>query len=175
MPLSRTLHHLTKYLFYIFVSSFYSSVCLWAIRSRISMLNLKLVAYLLHSVAVEICGVISYNHLWNTKPTDDVEMDEIHHDLFRHWLESYCFHPLCKIINGHQDEPVTIRCFWFYRSNHIHSLCHERPWSRHCMQLRRGRMYQITMYLTFMTFTNKSYGIPLHGEPIISCSKFLVG
>ena len=73
-----------------------------------------------HSV-VEICTVVSDDHFWDTVPENEILLDEAGNNILSNKSEGSCFDPLCKIVNGHQDEAVSIGGCWLDFPNHIDS------------------------------------------------------
>ena len=137
------------------------------------MLNLKLLAHFLYQMAIEIHNIIRDNYLWNTEPTNDIGVNKINHHFFGHWLESCCFYPLYEIINGNQDEPMSIRGLWFNWSNYVNSPSHKRSWRCQPLKFHWGQMTNIPISLTIMTLLHEFDTIWFHGQPKVPLSSYL--
>ena len=103
----------------VFVRSFDITVHLWPVGRRIVTLNLELLAqYGDHSV-VEICTIVSDDTFGDTVPTNEVLLDEAGNHILCDGCEGSCFDPFGKVVNGHQNETVSIRCCRLDLSNHV--------------------------------------------------------
>ena len=81
-----------------------------------------------HSI-VEICTIVRDDSLWDTVPTDEILFDEMGDNILGNGSERSRLNPLREIVNGHQDETVSIRSCMFDFSNHIDAPHHEWPGS----------------------------------------------
>ena len=80
----------------------------------------------------------------------DVVLDEFLHHCGGNHLVGCCFHPLCEVVDGHQDIAMTIGGSWMNNSDDVYSLSRERPWGRHVVQLLQGSMDKVPMDLAVM-------------------------
>ena len=74
------------------------------------MLNLELLAQSGDHSIVQICSVVSDDPVGDTIPAYEVLLDEAGNHILCNGGEGSCFDPLGKVINGHQDEMVSIGC-----------------------------------------------------------------
>ena len=121
MPTSLFVDHFSQNLFDILVGGLYSFVHLRAISSGPPVNNLKLFTYLFHQMTFEICTVISNDEFWNSKSAYQIIADKIGYHFLGYRLVRGCFHPFGEIINGNQNESVSIRSGRLYRTDDIHS------------------------------------------------------
>ena len=94
------------------------------------MLNLELLAQSGDYSIVQICTVVSDDPVGDTIPAYEVMLDEAGNHILCNGGEGSCFDPLGKVINGYQDEAVSIGCCRLDLSNHVDSPHHE--WPRSC-------------------------------------------
>ena len=72
-------------------------------------------------MTVEICTVIGDDGFWNSKSADQIVADKVGHHFLGYRFVRGCFHSLGEIIDGNQNESVSIRSGWLYRTDDIHS------------------------------------------------------
>ena len=85
------------------------------------MLNLELLAQGGDHSIVKVCTIISDDPFWDTVPANKILLDEAGNNILSNECEGRCFDPLGEIVNGHQDEAVSIGCCRLYLSNHVDS------------------------------------------------------
>ena len=94
------------------------------------MLNLELLAQGSDHIVVKVCTVVSDDPLGDTIPANKVLLDEAGNNILCDGCEGSCFDPLGEVVNGHQDEAVSIGCCRIDLSNHVDSP--HREWPRSC-------------------------------------------
>ena len=94
------------------------------------MLNLELLAQSGDHSIVQIRTIVSDDLVGDTIPTYEVLLDEAGNHILCNAGEGSCFDPLGKVVNGHQDEAVSIGCCRLDLSNHVDSPHSE--WPRSC-------------------------------------------
>ena len=73
------------------------------------MLYLKLFAELGDHRIVEICTVVRNDPPWYTVLTDQIMLNKPRHDVLGYYSKGSCLDPLCKVINGFQNEAMPVR------------------------------------------------------------------
>ena len=91
------------------------------------MLNLELLAQVGDHSIVKVYTVVSGDPFWDTVPANKILLDEAGNNILSNGCEESCFDPLCEIINGHQNEAVSIGCCRLDLSNHVDSPHSEGP------------------------------------------------
>ena len=94
------------------------------------MLNMELLAQSCDHSIFKVCTVISDDPFGDTIPANKVLPDEAGNNILSNGCEGSCFDPLGEIVNGHQNEAVSIGCCRLDLSNHIDSPHSE--WPRSC-------------------------------------------
>ena len=100
------------------------------------MLNLELLAQSSDHNVVQICIVVNDDPVRDTIPAYEVLLDEAGNHILCNGGEGSFFDPLGKVINGHQDETVSIVCCRLDLSNHVDSP--HREWPRSCQDIERN-------------------------------------
>ena len=155
MPILISISVFLNDLLVIFVGCFNSSNHLWAIGHRIVVLNFELGAHLFDHLIVEVRGIIWNGPFRQSISTNDLPFNELSdygpcHTSIRGW-----FHKLCKIINYHENESMSIRSFWGNWSNHVHDPHWELPGYCYDMQLIRRDMNLFRIDLALMAFSHE--------------------
>ena len=94
------------------------------------MLNFELFAQSGDHSVVQVCTIIRNDSVRNTVPANEVLLDEASNHILCNGGEGSCFDPLGQVINGHQDETVSIGYSRLDLSNHVDSPHCE--WPRSC-------------------------------------------
>ena len=173
MPTSVIFNHFPEDLLDILIGGFYSSIHLGALSSWLLMNNLKLLTYLSHQMTAEICTVINNDGFCHSKSAYQIVADKIGYHFLGYRLVRGCLHPLGEIINGNQNESVSIRSGWIYWTDDIHSPSYRWPRWTHSIKFVRWHSDQITVPLTFVAFLHKLATIILHSHPEVTGSKDL--
>ena len=85
------------------------------------------------------------------------------------------FDPFGEIIYRHENEAMTVRSFGFDGPNEIYPPHGKRPRGGHDIQRMWRNIDIVCVRLTFMAFPYMGAAIAFHSEPIITCSKDLLG
>ena len=167
MPTSMLVNHFSQNIFDILIGRLCSSVHLGMISGWVSVSNLKLLTCISDQVTIEIWTIVGNNGFWYSKPAYQIVANKINYSFLGYRLLWSRFHPLGEVINGNQNESVSIRSGWLYQPKDIHAPSYK--WSRwtHSIELVRWHSDQISVHLTFMTFLHKLATIILHGHPEI--------
>lgn len=99
------------------------------------MSDIELLAYFLHQVAIEICSVIGDNGIWYSKSAYQITAHKICYYFLCHELVGDCLHLFSKVVNGNQDESMTIRGGRLYQTINIHAPSYEQPRRTHGLSL----------------------------------------
>ena len=83
-----------------------------------------------HSI-VEIDTIIRNDSLWDTVPTDGILFDEPGHNILGNESERSCLKPLREVVNGDENETVSIRCSRLDLPNHSNAPHCKWPRSSH--------------------------------------------
>ena len=83
------------------------------------MLNLELFAQSGDHSVVKVSTVARDDPVGDTIPANEVLFDEPCNNILCDGCEGSCFDPLGKVINGHQDEAMSIECCRLDLSNHV--------------------------------------------------------
>ena len=94
------------------------------------MINLELFAQSGDHSIIHICTVVSDDPVGNTIPAYEVLLDEAGNHIFTNRGEGSCFDPFGEIVDGDQDEAMSIERCGFDLSNHVNA--------PHCKWLRRS-------------------------------------
>src|SRR3954471_10224843 len=127
MPISVGHYHLLYNLLNVLVSRFDSAIHLWMIRRRVVMLDLEGLTKLLHQLVIEIRSIISNDLLRNPITTDYVVLDKTSNYLLGDIRIRCGFNPLGEVINGNQNEAMSVRSSRLNLSNHVNAPYCERP------------------------------------------------
>jgi len=73
------------------------------------VLDLEILTHFLHHFIVQIGGIISDNLLGQPIPADYLFLDEPNHHTFSHTGIRCRFNPFGEVVNGDQNEVVSIR------------------------------------------------------------------
>ena len=85
------------------------------------MLNLDLLAQSGDHGVVQVCTIVSNDPVGDTVPTNQVLLDEAGNYILCNGGEGSSFDPLGEVINGHQNEAVSIGGCSLDLSNHVDS------------------------------------------------------
>ena len=151
MPILVRNDHLLHNLLYVLICRLNSTVHLRAVRGRIVMLNVEVLAQLLHHFVVEIRTIISNDSFGNPIATNDFFLDETGNHMSGDIRERRCFDPLGEIVDGNKDEAMPIKSSRLNLSNHVNAPHGKRPRRRHHIQRIRRYMHLISINLAFMT------------------------
>ena len=121
-----------------------------------------------HSV-IEIGTVVCDISFGDTIPPDKVMLNESGNNILSNRGKRGWFNPLCEVINGDEDEAMTVESSRFNLSNHINSPHYE--WTRSSQYIHRNwrNMNFISIGLALMTSSRVMMTIFFHGRPIITC------
>ncbi|RDY02309.1 Gypsy retrotransposon integrase-like protein 1, partial [Mucuna pruriens] len=75
-----------------------------------------------------VCSIVCDDVIRETVSAYDVSFDELDHYAFCYTSVRHGFYPLCEVVNGHQNEPMSIGRLRLYRTNHIQAPHGEWPW-----------------------------------------------
>ena len=127
MPVFVCDYHFLYDLFDILICGFDNTVHLWPVRGRIMVLDLELHTQCGDHSFIEIRTIVSDDPLWDTIPTDEILFDEPGDNILGNGRERSRLNPLREVVNGHQDETVSIRSCRFDFSNHVDAPYREWP------------------------------------------------
>ena len=132
------------------------------------MLNLELFAQGGNHSVIQVCTVVRDDPVGDTIPAYEVLFDEAGNHILCNGGEGSCFNPFGKVINGHQDETMSIGRCRLDLSNHVDSPHCERP--RSCQNVERNwrNMYLVSIDLAFVTSTGMFMAISFHGRPVVA-------
>src|SRR3954468_14591713 len=121
VPISVSHYHLLHNLLNVLVGRFNSAIHLRTIRRIIVMLDLEGLTKLLHHLVIEIRSIISNDLLKNPITTDYVVLDKAGNHLLGNVRIRYGFIPLGEVIDGNQNEAMSIRSSRLNLSNHVNA------------------------------------------------------
>src|SRR4051812_17086138 len=127
VPISVGHYHLLHNLLNILIGRFNSIIHLWTVRRRIVMLDLEGLTKILHQLVIEIRSIISNDLFRNPITTDYVVLDKTSNHLLGDIRIGCGFNPFSEVINGNQNEAMSIRSNRLNLSNHVNALHWERP------------------------------------------------
>ena len=169
MPIFVCQCHLLQNLLDILLGGFHYAIHLWLIRRGIIMLNLELYAEFRDHSIVEIGTIICDDSLWNTIPTYEVMFDKAGNHIFGDRGEGSCFDPFSKVVNGNQDEAMSVGSRGLDLSNHINAPHCKWPRSSQNVERNRRDMNFVSVDLTFVASTGMLMAVSFHGRPVIAC------
>ena len=73
------------------------------------MINLELLAQSGDHSIVQVCTIVGDDSVRDAIPANEVLLDEAGHHILCNGGEGSCLDPLGKVINGHQDETVSMQ------------------------------------------------------------------
>ena len=85
------------------------------------VLDLELHAEFCDHSVVEIGTIICDNPFGDAIPINKIVLNESGHTILGNRGKWSCFHPLCKVNNGDEDEAMSVRGSRLNLSNHINS------------------------------------------------------
>ena len=91
------------------------------------MINLELLAQSGDHSIIQICTVVCDDPVGYTIPTYEVLLDEAGNHIFCNGGEGSCFDPFGEIVNGNQDEAMSVGSCGLDLPNHIDSPHSEGP------------------------------------------------
>src|SRR3954468_23725988 len=168
MPISVGHYHLLHNLLNVFVGRFNSAIHLWTIRRRVVMLDLEGLTKLLHQLINKIRSIVSNDLLRNPKTTDYVVLDKASNHLLGDIRIGCGFNPLGEVINGNQNEAMSIRSSKLNLSNHINAPHCKRPRRSQDIQRHRRHVHFISIDLALVTNSDMVMTISFHSGPIIT-------
>ena len=122
MPILIGVCHLYQDLLFVLVGNFHRAIHLRTIRNLILVFDLELLVKLLDHFPIQFFSVICNElSLYAIAANNFLFQESGHHNLGDAFVGSG-FHPLGKVIDGHQDILMPIRGFLNHGSNDIHSL-----------------------------------------------------
>ena len=134
------------------------------------MLNLELLAQGSDHSVVEICTVVSDDPFGDTIPENEIFIDEMGNNILGNRSERSRLNPLCEIVNGHQDEAVSIRGRWLDFPNHIDAPHSKGPRSRQDIQRNRRYVHLVSINLTLLEGSRVLIAVCFHGRLVIAYS-----
>ena len=133
------------------------------------MINLELFAQSGDHRAVQIRTVVCDDPVWNTIPAYEILLDEAGNHIFSNRGEGSCFDPFGEIVNGDQDEAMSIGCSGLDLSNHVNPPHCKWPRSSQNVERNRRDMHFFSVDLTFVASTGMLMAVSFHGRPVIAC------
>ena len=103
----------------VLVSCFNNPIHLRPVGRRVMMLYIELLAELSDHCIVEICTIVHNDPLWYTISKDQIVPNKPCHDVLGYCSKGSCLNPLCKIINGYQNEAIPVRRSRSDLANHV--------------------------------------------------------
>src|SRR3954462_7445134 len=174
MPISVGHYHLLHNLLNVLVGCFDSAIHLWTVRRRIMMLDLEGLTKLLHHLVIEIRSIISNNLLRNPIATDYVVFDKASNHLFGDIRIRCGFNPLGEVIDGNQNEAMSIRNSRDNLSNHINAPHCKRPRRVQNIQRHRRHVHFVSIDLALVTNSDMVMTISFHSGPKITSPQDLL-
>src|SRR3954464_4406341 len=174
MPISVSHYHLLHNLLNVFVGRFNSIIHFRTIRRRIVMLDLEGLTKLLHQLVIEIRSIISNDLLRNPITTYYVVLDKASNHLFGNIRIRCGFNPLGEVIDGNQNETMSIGSSRFNLSNHINAPHCKRPRRSQDIQRHRRRVHFISIDLALVTNSDMVMTISFHSGPIVTSPQDLL-
>src|SRR3954471_20474886 len=174
MPISVGHHHLLHNLLNVLVGRFNSAIHLWMIRRRIVMLDLEGLTKLLYHLVIEIRSIISNDLLRNPIMTDYVVLDKTSDHLLGDIRVRCGFNPLGEVIDGNQNEAMSIRSSRLNLSNHINAPHCKRPRRSQNIQRHRRHVHLISIDLALVTNSDMVMTISFHSGPIVTSPQDLL-
>src|SRR3954471_5205994 len=167
-------YHLLHNLLNVLVGRFNSAIHLWTIRRRVVMLDLERLTKLLHQLVIEIRSIVSNDLLRNPITTDYVVLDKASNHLFGNIRIRCGFNPLGEVINGNQNEAMSIRSSRLNLSNHVNAPHCKRPRRSQDIQRHRRHVHFIGIDLALVTNSDMVMTISFHSGPIITSPQDLL-
>lgn len=108
------------------ISDLNLAICLGVSNGRKAVLYVKLTAQVLESAPSELCPIVRDNDAWDLELVYHVFQYELSSHLISDRGNSFCLHPLGKIVNNDKQKTTLCRC---HRkgSQYIHLALHEEP------------------------------------------------
>ena len=122
MPILIGVCHLHQDLLYVLVVYFHCTIHLRMVGNRILVFDLELLAKLLDHFSIQVFSIINNELSWYVVMANDVLFQESAHHSLGDAFVGDGFHPLGKVINGHQNILMPIGGFQNQGSDDIHSL-----------------------------------------------------
>src|SRR3954469_21839499 len=174
MPISVGHYHLLHNLLNVLVGRFNNAIHLWTIRRRIVVFDLEGLTKFLHHLVIEIRSIISNDLLRNPITTDYVVLDKASNHLFGNIRIRCSFNPLGEVIDGDQNETMSIGSGRLNLSNHINAPHCERPRRSQDIQRHRRHVHFISIDLALVTNSDMVMTISFHNGPIITSPQDLL-
>src|SRR4051812_40538438 len=174
MPISVGHYHLLHNLLNVFVGRFNSAIHLWTIRRRVVVFDLEGLTKLLHHLVIEIRSIISNDLLRNPITTDYVVLNKASNHLLGDIRIRCGFNPLGEVIDGNQNETMSIRSSRLNLSNHINAPHCKRPRRSQDIQRHRRHVHFVSINLALVTNSDMVMTISFHSGPIVSSPQDLL-
>src|SRR3954469_12470234 len=174
VPISVGHYHLLHNLFNVLVGRFNSAIHLWTIRRRIVMLNLEGLTKLLHQLVIKIRSIISNDLLRNPITTYYVVLNKASNHLLGDIRIRCGFNPLGEVIDGNQNETMSIGSSRLNLSNHINAPHCERPRRSQNIQRHRRNVHFVSINLALVTNSDMVMTISFHSGPIVTSPQDLL-
>src|SRR4051812_17381913 len=168
VPISVGHYHLLHNLLNVLVGRFNSAIHLRTIRRRIVMLDLEGLTKLLHHLVIEIRFIISNDLLGNPITTDYIVLDKTSNHLLGNIRIRCDFNPLGEVIDGDQNETMSIGSGRLNLSNHINAPHCKRPWGSKYIQRHGRNVHLISIDLALVTNSDMVMTISFHSGPIVT-------
>src|SRR3954468_9069351 len=174
MPITVSHYHLLHNLLNVLVGRFNNIIHLWTIRRRIVVLDLEGLTKLLHQLIIEIRSIVSNDLLRNPITTDYVVLDKTSDHLLGDIRVRCGFNPLGEVIDGNQNEAMSIRSSRLNLSNHINAPHCKRPRRSQNIQRHRRHVHFVSINLALVTNSDMVMTISFHSGPIVTSPQDLL-
>src|SRR3954468_16579581 len=174
VPISIGHYHLLHNLLNVLVGRFNSAIHLWTIRRRVMMLDLEGLTKLLHQLIIEIRSIVSNDLLRNPITAYYVVFDKASNHLLGDIRIRCGFNPLGEVIDGNQNEAMSIRSSRLNLSNHINAPHCKRPRRSQNIQRHRRHVHFVSIDLALVTNSDMVMTISFHSGPIVTSPQDLL-
>ena len=152
MPLLRLLTDFSLYKFdQTFIRRLDLSISLSIIWGRIQQFDIEAIGNFLELFRNKCCALISSESLRNTKPVNNMLLNEINNILRGNFIVWYCLNPLGKVISSNQYEFMPFTRRRINLSYHINPPPSKRPRLDDGIHSRCRRPLNITKLLAVLT------------------------
>ena len=139
------------------------------------MLDLEILAALLHHFVIQIGAIVSNDFPRESVSTNQFPLYESDHHTPCDISIGSRFDPFGEIIYCHENEAMTVRSLGLNGPDDVYPPHGKRPRGRHDIQGLWQSIDIVCERLTLMAFPYMHAAITFHGEPIITCSQDLPG
>ena len=150
MPVFVSDNHLLYDLLNILIGRFHCAIHLWTIQRRVVVLDLELRAKLSDYGIVEVGTIVRDDSLRDAIATDKVMLYEPGDQILSNKGEQGCFNPFYKVVNGDENEAMSVRSSRLDFSDHINAQHYKRLRSSHDIQRNQRHVNLVSINLALV-------------------------